>query len=104
MPTSLICALESTSLEDAVRDAVSLGGDAYTLAATADAIGKALHGLDEGLVRTARKGFLQNPEDITATLDVLDVSLRCGQVPRTCAPLVHTFRRTALGPQSLPPA
>ena len=28
VPTALVCALESTSLEDAVRNAVSLGGDA----------------------------------------------------------------------------
>ena len=32
VPTALICALESASLEDAVRNAVSLGGDADTLA------------------------------------------------------------------------
>ena len=71
VPTALICALESTSLEDAVRNAVPLGGDADTLAAIAGAVGEALHGLDEGLVRTARKGFLQDAKDITATLDAL---------------------------------
>ena len=71
VPTALICALESTSLEDAVRNAVSLGGDADTLAAIAGAVGEALHGLDEGLVQTARERFLQDAEDITATLDAL---------------------------------
>ena len=71
VPTALICALESTSLEDAVRNAVSLGGDADTLAAIAGAAGEALHGLDEGLVRRAKDGFLQDAEDITATLDAL---------------------------------
>ena len=71
VPTALICALESTSLEDAVRNAVSLGGDADTLAAIAGAVGEALHGLDEGLVQSARERFLQDAEDITATLDAL---------------------------------
>lgn len=71
VPTALICAIESTSLEDAVRSAVSLGGDADTLAAIAGAVGEALHGLDEGLVRTARERYLQGAEDITRTLDAL---------------------------------
>ena len=71
VPTALICALESTSLEDAVRNAVSLGGDADTLAAIAGAVGEAMHGLPEGLVRTARERYLREAEDITATLDAL---------------------------------
>ena len=72
VPTALVCALESTSLEDAVRNAVSLGGDADTLAAIAGAVGEAMHGLDKRLVRSARQRFLQDAEDITATLDALD--------------------------------
>ena len=71
VPTALACALESTSLEDAVRNAVSPGGDADTLAAIAGAVGEALHGLPEGLVRTARDRYLQGTEDITTTLDAL---------------------------------
>ncbi|MDE0455749.1 MAG: ADP-ribosylglycohydrolase family protein [Chromatiales bacterium] len=55
VPTALICAFESTSLEDAVRNAVSLGGDTDTLAAIAGAVGEVMHGLPEGLVRTARE-------------------------------------------------
>ena len=71
VPTALVCALESIRLEDAVRNAVSLGGDADTLAAIAGAVGEALHGLDEGLVRTARERYLQGAEDVTTTLDAL---------------------------------
>ena len=71
VPTALICALESTSLEDSVRNAVSLGGDADTLAAIAGAVGEALHGLPEGLVNTVRERYLQDAEDITGALDAL---------------------------------
>ena len=71
VPSAVICALESTSLEDAVRNAVSLGGDADTLAAIAGAVGEALHGLDEGFVRTARERYLQDAEDITGALEAL---------------------------------
>ena len=42
-----------------------------TLAAIAGAVGEALHGLDEGLVQTARERYLQGAEDIMTTLDVL---------------------------------
>ena len=69
--TALICAPESTSLEDAVRNAVSLGGDADALAAIAGGLGEALHGLPEGPVRTARDRYLQDVEDITGVLDAL---------------------------------
>ena len=71
VPTALVCAIESTSLEDAVRNAVSLGGDADTLAAIAGAVGEALHELDEALVQTARERYLQGAEDITRTLNAL---------------------------------
>ena len=71
VPTALICAFESNSLEDSVRNAVSLGGDADTLAAIADAVGEALHGLPEGLVEVARKRYLQDAEDISGALDAL---------------------------------
>ena len=71
VPTALICALESASLEDVVRNAVSLGGDADTLAAIAGAIGEAPHGLPEGLVRTARERYPWNVEGIMGALDAL---------------------------------
>ena len=71
VPTALVCAFESTSLEGAVRNAVSLGGDADTLAAIAGAVGEALHGLPEGLVKTVRERYLQDAEDITGALDAL---------------------------------
>lgn len=71
VPTALICALESVSFEDAVRIAVSLGGDADTLAAIAGAIGEALHGLPAGLVATVWERYLQDVEDITGALATL---------------------------------
>ena len=83
VPTALICALESTSLEDAIRNAVSLGGDADTLAAIAGAVGESLHGLPDGLVRTVRERYLQDAEDITGALDELYERARLDTTPRT---------------------
>ena len=45
VPEAITCALESESFEDAVRNAVSLGGDADTLAAIAGPIAEAMHGI-----------------------------------------------------------
>jgi len=44
VPQAITCALESDSVEHAIRNAVSLGGDADTLGCIAGAIAEALHG------------------------------------------------------------
>lgn len=41
MPEALTCALEAVDFEDAIRNAVSLGGDADTLAAIAGGLAEA---------------------------------------------------------------
>ncbi len=44
MPEAIIAFVESTSVEDAIRLAISLGGDADTLAAIAGGIAQAFYG------------------------------------------------------------
>ena len=85
-------ALESTSLKDAVRNAVSLGGDADTVAAIAGALGEALHGLPEGLVKTVRERYLQDAEDITGALDGLYERATCELTPET-----HRYESDRMG-------
>ena len=50
VPEAIVCALESVSVRDAVLKAISLGGDADTMAAIAGPIAEALHGCDEDSV------------------------------------------------------
>jgi ADP-ribosyl-[dinitrogen reductase] hydrolase len=45
VPQAIVCALQSTSYEDALRNAVSIGGDSDTIAAIAGSIAEALHGI-----------------------------------------------------------
>ena len=71
VPEALTCALESVSYEDAVRNAVSLGGDADTLTAIAGPIAEALHGLPEDLVATAIHTHLSNAPDIVEVMERL---------------------------------
>jgi ADP-ribosylglycohydrolase len=62
VPPAIVCALEASDYEDAVRNAVSLGGDSDTLACIAGGLAEVLYGLPD---ETARQ-----------TTDLLDQHLR----------------------------
>lgn len=64
VPQAIISALEATSYEDAVRNAVSLGGDSDTLAAIAGAIAEALHGIPDDIQEEAKNRYLANAPDM----------------------------------------
>jgi len=66
VPEAIIAFLESTDFEDAVRNAVSLGGDTDTQAAIAGSIAEAFYGVPENLVAECRK-FL--PQGILEVID-----------------------------------
>lgn len=68
VPESIICALDSTSFEDAVRNAISLGGDSDTQAAIAGPIAEALHGVPKDLVERAKQYI---PTDIIGVIERL---------------------------------
>ena len=75
VPQALVCFLESTDYEDAIRNAVSLGGDSDTLAAIAGSVAWAYYGRD-GLtpqmqaLRKQAATFL--PEDFIKTAAALE--------------------------------
>lgn len=54
VPQAIQCFLESSSFEDTLRTAVSLGGDSDTLGAIAGAMAEAYYGIPEDLRNTAR--------------------------------------------------
>ena len=64
VPQAITCALESDSFEDAVRNAISLGGDADTLAAIAGPIAEALHGIPQDIKEEAENRYLATAPDI----------------------------------------
>ena len=57
VPQAIACFLESSSFEDAIRTAVSLGGDSDTLAAITGAIAEAYYGVPED-IREKALGYL----------------------------------------------
>jgi ADP-ribosylglycohydrolase len=61
VPEALTCALDATDFEDAIRNAISIGGDSDTIAAIAGAVAEARFGLNDALLETVWQ-FL--PEDM----------------------------------------
>ncbi len=53
VPEAIICALEATDFEDAIRNAVSLGGDSDTLACMSGALAEARFGIPEQIAEKA---------------------------------------------------
>ncbi len=68
VPEALICALEAKDFEDAIRNAISLGGDADTLAAIAGGLAEALFGIPGELAKDGRSRL---PRDMKQLLDQL---------------------------------
>ena len=66
VPQSLESFFESESYEDAIRNAISLGGDSDTMAAIAGSIAEAYYGIPDELKETARI-YLDNTQ-----LEILD--------------------------------
>ena len=69
VPQAITCALESTSFEDAIRNAVSLGGDSDTLAAIAGPIAEALHGIPREIAAKAKRRLV---DTLDRPLDILE--------------------------------
>jgi len=53
VPEAIIAFLDSTDFEDAIRNAVSLGGDSDTLAAITGSIAEAAYGIPNEIIKTA---------------------------------------------------
>ncbi len=71
VPESITCALESASFEDAIRNAVSLGGDSDTVAAIAGPIAEALHGIPGEIKAQARERYLGDAGDMVAVMEAM---------------------------------
>ena len=66
VPPALVAFLEAEDFEDALRNAVSIGGDSATLAAVAGSVAEAYYGIPENIIKQAMP-FLD--EEIKKALD-----------------------------------
>ena len=60
VPEAIIAFLESTDFEDAIRNAISLGGDSDTIAAISGSIAEAAYGIPEW-IREKAVSYLADP-------------------------------------------
>ena len=68
VPQALVCALDATDFEDAIRNAVSIGGDSDTIAAIAGSVAEARFGIPEEI---AKKSWSYLPRDMRAVMAAL---------------------------------
>lgn len=65
VPQAITCALEATDFEDAIRNAISIGGDSDTIAAIAGGIAEARFGVPESI---AKQAWVYLPPDMQTVL------------------------------------
>jgi ADP-ribosylglycohydrolase len=80
VPQSILAFLESESYEDAVRNAISLGGDADTMACIAGGIAEAFYGGVPGVVRARAMALLDDP--LRVVVDEFAGRYASGRPPR----------------------
>ena len=68
VPEAIVCALEATDFEDALRNAVSLGGDADSLAAIAGAIAEARFGIPDDIANETLDRLPREMRDLVHAL------------------------------------
>lgn len=68
VPEALICALEAESFEDAIRNAISIGGDSDTLAAIAGPVAEARFGIPEDI---GAQAWARVPRDMREVMEAL---------------------------------
>jgi ADP-ribosyl-[dinitrogen reductase] hydrolase len=73
VPQAITCALEATSFEDAIRNAISIGGDSDTIAAIAGGIAEVRFGVPKAIADRARAHLTP---DILAVLDLFEAMTR----------------------------
>lgn len=76
VPEAIICFLDSTDLLDAIRLAVSLGGDADTQAAIAGSIAEAFYGPPPKVVQEVMYAFL--PDEFKEVMHRFEAALQVG--------------------------
>lgn len=64
VPPAIICFLESDSFEDAIRNAISIGGDSDTLGAITGGIAEAYYGVPEWIRKEATSYLTDDLKDI----------------------------------------
>ena len=69
VPQAIICALEAVSFEDAIRNAISIGGDSDTIGCITGGIAEALFGIPENI---REKGMSYLPKELKDVVEAFE--------------------------------
>jgi ADP-ribosylglycohydrolase len=69
VPQAITCALEATDFEDAIRNAISIGGDSDTVAAITGSIAQAMFGIPDWIEAKARSYLPSEFSEVVNRLD-----------------------------------
>lgn len=83
VPQALMAFFESTSFEDAIRNAISLGGDSDTLAAITGSVAEAYYGVPAAIRETA---LTYLPTELLEILEAFEARYPAPQAPGVPAP------------------
>ena len=75
VPQAIICALDATDFEDAVRNAISIGGDSDTIGCITGGITEALYGIPDDI---RQKGMSYLPQDLKKVVEEFEKKYGCG--------------------------
>ena len=75
VPEAITCVLEANSFEDAIRNAISIGGDSDTIAAIAGGVAEALFGIPDDI---ANEVWTKLPVDMRQVLTKLYAGVQVG--------------------------
>jgi ADP-ribosylglycohydrolase len=87
VPQALICALEATSFEDAIRTAISIGGDSDTIGAIAGAVAEARFGIPKEI---ADRAWSYLPNDMKVVVKSFYAEARQRHDESVQRPSMHT--------------
>lgn len=97
VPQAITAFLESTDFEDAIRTAVSLGGDSDTLAAITGSIAEAFYGIPADLQKEAKDRLAA---DLRAVTDRFDEELAADRAKREADPSRMALWKKAADPNT----
>ena len=74
VPQAIICALEAKDFEDAIRNAISIGGDSDTIGCITGGIAEALYGIPED---TRKEGMNYLPKELQLVVTEFETKFGC---------------------------
>ena len=75
VPQAIVCALEAADFEDAIRNAISIGGDSDTIGCIAGGIAEAIFGIPKDI---REKGMSYLPKELKAIVEEFELKYGCG--------------------------